>query len=265
MGLRDRCLDVSGWDQDPNVLGKAVEMGMLQSAPQDPVQLASSCDLIVLAVPLGEIVPLGLRLIPHLNPHAVLMDTGSTKGPIVEELDRALPGRYLGFHPMAGRERGGLENASPHLFHGALCALVRGPRSTDRTVQAGVELAQELGADWEVMGSEEHDRGAALVSHLPMLVSAALAGVVMDASMGLGRAKTLASSGFRDVTRLSLGGGSLLLSLIQMNRGFLEEALEEFIRQARGLLSGDEGMVARRLDEIARWRRDLALRKGWVN
>ncbi|EHM09358.1 prephenate dehydrogenase [Thermanaerovibrio velox DSM 12556] len=265
MRLKGRCLRLSGWDGDPRVLSCAISMGILDRASSGLEDLAVGCDLLVLAVPSSCIVPLGLKAVRHLKDGAVLMDTGSVKVPVVERLDPALSGGYLGFHPMAGRERGGLGNASKDLFEGALCALVPGPSSSPETVELGKELAEELGGRWAVMGPEEHDRGVGFVSHLPMLLSAALAGSAMEASKGGSEVELLAASGFRDVTRLSLGGPDLLQPLRRMNRRYIDEALSEFLRQVREILSQEDGALGDRLQRIARWREELGRGKGWLN
>ncbi|MCX7828889.1 MAG: prephenate dehydrogenase/arogenate dehydrogenase family protein [Thermanaerothrix sp.] len=265
MRLKGRCLSLSGWDADLRVLSRALSMGILDRAPSGLEDLAAGCDLLILAVPPSCIVPLGLKAARCLREGAVLMDTGSVKGPVVKHLDPALPGGYLGFHPMAGRERGGLENAGEDLFEGALCALVPGGRTSAETLELGKELAEELGCRWALMGPEEHDRGVGFVSHLPMLVSAALAGAAMEASKGAPEVELLAASGFRDATRLSLGGPDLIQPLREMNRRFIEEALSEFHRQVREMLCQDDGALKDRLHRIARWREELKNRKGWLN
>lgn len=121
---------------------------------------------------------------------------------------------FLGGHPMAGNERNGIENADAELFVGAKYAVVKNAHhgdtgSTEKATDRGaaedefVGWIKRLGAEPVEMDAETHDWAAALVSHLPQLVSTALASTVWDETEEDGLPVSLASSGFRDMVRLA--------------------------------------------------------------
>src|SRR5207245_8017122 len=107
-------------------------MRAIDSGSEDPVEAVAGSDLIVLATPVGAIIDLIERIGPIVPPEALITDVGSTKKEIMERAravfgDRA-PQRFLGGHPMAGKEHSGLENAESKLFLNAVWLLAPQPK-----------------------------------------------------------------------------------------------------------------------------------------
>ena len=185
---------------------RALERGLVQSVSVDPQSLAG-CELVIWALPLNRLLDPDPVLVQALPKDAVITDVGSVKGAVLKAW-RSLHPRFVASHPMAGTAEAGVEAGLPDLFKGR--PWVATPESsTDPDALAVVEaMARALGSIWLVADADRHDQAVALISHVPVLVSAALlqaVGSERDPAV-LDLARKLASSGFADTTRV--GGGN---------------------------------------------------------
>ena len=185
---------------------RALERGLVQSVSTDP-GILKGCDLVVLALPLKQLLNPDPALVEALPPDAVVTDVGSVKGEVLTRW-RSLHPRFVASHPMAGTAQAGVEAGVRHLFQGR--PWVATPEAeTEPAALACVEaVARALGSHWLVADAQRHDQAVALISHVPVLVSAALLDAVgseRDPAV-LALARALASSGFADTTRV--GGGN---------------------------------------------------------
>src|SRR5918998_804088 len=176
------CARVAGWDADPAALDEALRLGAV-----DEVDTAfreggvSRSDLVYLATPVGQIVEFLRAGAPHVKPGAVVTDAGSTK----REVCRAARAhaekswRFVGGHPVAGSHLRGPEHARADLFEGAPYVLTPPEDGSDpAALDALAETLNSLGARVRVLTAAEHDRALARLSHVPQLVSCALAATV---------------------------------------------------------------------------------------
>ena len=185
---------------------RALERGLVQSVSLDPKSLAGS-ELVILALPLDRLLDPDPALVAALPRDAVITDVGSVKGAVLKTW-RSLHPRFVASHPMAGTAEAGVEAGLRHLFQGR--PWVATPETTtDPLALATVEtVARALGSHWLMADADRHDQAVALISHVPVLVSAALlqaVGSERDPAV-LALARQLASSGFADTTRV--GGGN---------------------------------------------------------
>ncbi|MDN5319224.1 MAG: prephenate dehydrogenase [Thermovirga sp.] len=217
---------VSGWDVDEEVMKFAKERGFIDNGDGTLEELVSSSDVLVIAVPAGEIVDVGRKayLCPNGNVKAV-MDTGSAKRRVGGALSELWRERYVGFHPMAGRENGGINNASCDLFQGALCAVVPFAHTSEEVVEIAEELASALGGSSLRMDPLSHDRAAACLSHFPMLLSMVLPLVAAEQMKDLEGLFSMASGGFRDTSRLSSGPSWLVAQMWEQNQDLIRPLL----------------------------------------
>jgi len=157
--------------------------------------------LIIVAVPPDETAHVVADELASW-PNALVTDVASVKAGILAELvaDGADVSRYLGSHPMAGRERGGPINARADLFLGRPWVVCAHEHSAPEQVRVIEDLALEVGAVPVAMSPEAHDESVALVSHVPQIVSSLLAGRLAPAS---DEAVALAGQGLRDTTRIA--------------------------------------------------------------
>ncbi len=188
---------------------RAMARGLVDEVSLDPKSL-SNCELILLALPLQQLLNPDPALVDALPRNAVVTDVGSVKAPVLE-IWRDLHPRFVASHPMAGTAEAGVDAGFQGLFAGRPWVATPETQTEPEALETVHQLAVSLGSDWFTAEASIHDQAVALISHLPVLVSAALLRVlgeernsaVRDLAMGL------ASSGFADTTRV--GGGNPLL------------------------------------------------------
>ncbi len=235
IGFGGRILGVSS----ETTLARALELGAIDEGCRLEDALPQS-DLIYLAQPVLQIAA-GLERVRSLVPdHALVTDVGSTKGLIVDRAAKLFTDgpEFLGGHPMAGKEGRGVEVADSHLFDGAVYVLV--PDGTDLpgspVVRDFVGILGRIGCRVRVMGPAEHDRTVAWTSHMPQLVSTALAAAIGD---HVAKAEDLdvAGDGLRDMTRLAASPHAVWSPIIETNRDSIDEALASFVSEVEALRS----------------------------
>ena len=180
----------------------------------DVSALAQDADLVVLAMPVGEIA----KSVGHwLCAGVPVTDCGSTKCVIVEAAASS-PNRdwFVPGHPMAGRERGGLSSSSPELFIGRRW-IVCPQWARQEALAATRALIAALGAIWIEMTPNEHDSAVALTSHLPQLLASWLAATAGD------RTWAAAGPAFADMTRIAGGSEAMWRDIFQTNSAAIAE------------------------------------------
>jgi len=225
---------VAGFDADAGALSAALRLGAITSAADSSEAAVRQADLVMLAVPVGAMAAVMKAIAPHLRADAVVTDVGSTKGSVVAVARAELGAHFARFvpgHPIAGRERPGVESSEPRLFEGKLF-IATPVAETDPAATARVEkLWQRVGARVERMDAQEHDRVFAAVSHLPHLLAFALVAQIAreeDADRKLGKA----GAGFRDFTRIAASSPRMWRDVCIANR----DALKVELRGYRALL-----------------------------
>lgn len=233
VGFPGRMLGVSS----PATLSRALELGVIDEARSLEEALPHS-DLVYMAQPVLRILAQLERVRALVPDHALVTDAGSTKKAIVDRASALFQGGadFLGGHPMAGKEGRGVEIADADLFTGATYALVPTGRSLPESPVADEFRGwlEELGCHVNVMSGVEHDRTVAWTSHMPQLISTALAGTLaehLQAPSDLG----VAGEGLRDMTRLAASPHEVWEGILETNREAIDEALGEFIREVEAL------------------------------
>jgi len=212
--------------------------GLATAVSTDPAVLAD-CGLVVLALPLDRLLDPAPELVAALPPQAVVTDVGSVKAPVLARW-RGLHPRFVASHPMAGTAQAGVEAGLAGLFAGRpwVATPEPGPAGSVPAALAEVQaLAERVGACWLTCGAAEHDQAVALISHLPVLVSAALLQTA-DRAAGSHLAalvRALASSGFADTTRVGGGNPALGTLMARCNREPVLAALATYRQQLEAL------------------------------
>ncbi len=213
LALRGKVGELIGIDPDPATLALAKEWQLAGRLAASPEGMLADADVIVLAAPVRSILRL-IEALPDLHPGSpVVLDLGSTKKDILQQMAR-LPARFdaLGGHPMCGKEYSTLSQAEAGLYRGAPFALVPLPRTTQRARSAALALVEAVGACPLWLDELEHDRWVAATSHLPYLLSAALAACTPP------EAAPLTGPGFRSTTRLAAQPPAMMLDILATNR-----------------------------------------------
>jgi prephenate dehydrogenase len=200
---------VRGYDYDAGVRAAARERGLDATDDLDGVLPA---DMVIVATPLGAIVPTLEALIPRAG-EAILCEVGSLKRDVAALAARApADTRIVGLHPMAGSTRAGMAAADPALFAGRPFLVVPTVRSDDAAMEAAGRIARDLGGTVTVCSPEVHDRAIGGVSALPLAAAVALERVARHASPIPFEA--VAGTGIRDATRLASTPADLALPLL---------------------------------------------------
>jgi prephenate dehydrogenase len=217
----------------PSTLARALAAGAVDEGTDDLDQAIRQADLVILAAPVGAILDCIPRLKDSASANALVTDVGSTKRLICQRARESLGDAplFLGGHPLAGKERVGVENADATLFSKARYVLT--PLSEghleDPRVKAFVSLVTALGARPHIMDPARHDRALAFLSHLPQLLSSALASLVAEQSLEARLPVELAATGFRDVTRLAESPYSVWRDICLTNLENIQQALEALV------------------------------------
>lgn len=231
LGLTTRGIEVVLHDPSRTALALAREVGAGRPAAPDDAPPT----LVVVAAPPDVTADVVLaELAAH--PDAVVTDVASVKGTVLAELRAAGADltRYVGSHPMAGRERTGPSAALPDLFVGRPWVVVNSGSSSPEALLAVRALAVDLGAQPVAMSAADHDAAVAVVSHVPQVMASLVAARLRDASDD---ALGLAGQGLRDVTRIASSDPALWTSILAANAGAVREVLV-------GLRSDLDGVIA---------------------
>ncbi|GAB6281045.1 MAG: prephenate dehydrogenase [Thermovirga sp.] len=242
----DRNLAVSGWDHDEDALESALARGILTEAADSLGILVSKVDLLILALPIRHLVPVSLDAFPFAGDGLkAVLDVASVRAGVEEELADIWGPRHLGFHPMAGIENGGVENASEDLFRGAAVAIVPSHQTSEEVKVLGMKLASAIEAIPLTMGSVEHDDITACVSHLPMIVASALALVAGERMEELPGLPSLAAGGFRDTTRVASGPSWLVSDVWARNGKAIGKVLIRLVEVLQAMEEATPGEMER--------------------
>jgi prephenate dehydrogenase len=229
-------LVVVGCDRDDRVLRKALDREVVSSASSD-LSVARIADVVVVSAPLGSMREI-LRGLAGWAADKVVTDMASTKQSVMEWAEAAGVD-LVGGHPMCGKEASGIDAADARLFKGA-------PWVLTRAEPAVVSLVEAVGAHPVVMDPSTHDRLVAGVSHAAFLVSVAYV-LAVSRRADWPEAAGLASSGFRDMSRLAAGDPGLYAGVADTNRENLLEQIDavsaELARLRRHLEARDPRLV----------------------
>jgi prephenate dehydrogenase len=223
----------------------------------------SDADIVIVATPVGMMKQVFEDIAPHLKLNAIVTDTGSTKAEVMEWA-KILPGHvaFVGAHPMAGKS-GSLEAASADLFDGASWVVCPSPTASELAIKNVMGLIAATNGDAFFVEPEEHDAYVAGISHLPFIVAATLVKATTT-DRAWRDMSTLASTGFRDTTRLALGSPEMHRDITMTNReaiGRWVDTMVESLQEFRSLLdSGDDEDVRQKVGDFFTEAQDLRAR-----
>ena len=228
LDLRAQGIKVQGLVHRSSTAERAMERGLVSAVSTDPACLAC-CDLVILALPIPALLKPNAELLEALPAEAVVTDVGSVKQPVLQEWKGRHP-RFVASHPMAGTAQAGVEAGQRDLFQGRPWIATPDAKTDSAALAVVEDLARRLGSRWFTAGAAQHDQAVALISHMPVLVSAALlraAGDERDPEIRA-LAQALASSGFADTSRVGGGNPDLGVAMASSNREAVLKALAAY-------------------------------------
>ena len=238
----------------------ALKHGCVDVATDDLSSALRDAQLVILATPLSTFESLFQQIARHAKPDVIVTDVGSTKARVCDLARTILHHqgkRFVGAHPMAGSEQQGPAAARADLFVGRPCVLTPDANTDPAALALVRSLWQGLGMNILTMTPTEHDRHAARISHLPHATAALLVRIAAGAG-----SLPMASSGFRDCTRVASGDERVWVDIFTTNRDAVVEsldALSEQIAQLRNTLTRENADELRALLASSR-----AERNRWI-
>ena len=237
---------IVGFSQSAASVEKAIQLGAIDSAASSLLDLAQQSDLILLAVPVAATQKTLEAIKEGLQAHAFIMDVGSTKLDVCEAAELALGHLYSQFlpcHPIAGRERAGIEHSCVDLYENCKVILCPHSSTSENTLQAAQAIWQALGSQIVFMHAQEHDEIYATVSHLPHLLAFAYINSIVNAPKSE-KNFSLAGTGFRDFSRIACSDPTMWRDILLANKKQVLHSLEAFsteLEQIKKMVATDDG------------------------
>jgi prephenate dehydrogenase len=220
---------IVGCDREP-VLKRAQKLGVIDEGESNPLKAVRGSQIILLATPVGAIIELIQRLGPTLSPQTLLTDVGSTKAEILSRAKKIFGdntrNRFLAGHPMAGKEHSGVEFADPDLFQEAAWLVTPSPAQNVHEGLSGefLKWVKKIGARTITIDADEHDQLCAWISHLPQLISTALAALLVD-EYGNKPMLEVGGRALQEMTRISGSPYSMWRDITLTNRKNIQQTL----------------------------------------
>ncbi|MGB6066724.1 MAG: prephenate dehydrogenase [Desulfomonilaceae bacterium] len=249
------CREVRGLVRRQAIADESVAHGATHFAGTDPELLLSGADVVVFATPVRTIEQQILTLHPFMKTGAVVTDMGSVKRNILKAMDRLPPQiRAVAGHPMCGKETPGLHASDADLFLGKTWVLIRAEQTDPEALSLIEEMVTAVGARPMPMNADDHDLIAACVSHLPYLLASTLVATAEETALEKPDVWNLASSGFRDTSRVAGGDLTMMMDILAANRDnvlqMLELAQRMMKRFASAIKDEDDGALRKILGQI---------------
>ena len=228
LDLRSQGVEVLGVSRRERTCDLALELGVADRTSVS-LSLLAEAEVVFICTPIAAIAPTLKQLIPYLAPPTIITDVGSVKAPVVEACS-LLWHNFVGGHPMAGTAQQGVEAAQSDLFAGAAYVLTPTENTSPEAVKKVADLARALNSQVHICSPLTHDRAVSWISHLPVMVSASLIDACLKETEPevLPLAQKLASSGFRDTSRVGGGNPELGVMMAKYNRQELLRSLSQY-------------------------------------
>ena len=251
LALRQRSpqLSLRVWGRRESALESLQEANLANFCSTDAAAVAKGAEAIVLCVPVDKLAEVARLAVPGVSPDCLVTDVGSVKSTVVAELGEIFSsqGNFVGSHPMCGSETTGWEAARADLYEGAWCVITPTPETRPNMVEAAKNLWTSLGAQVREMSPSEHDRAAALISHVPHVAAAALVEILAGENPSW---QSLCAGGFRDTTRVAWGSPELWTAILSHNRVETARALGVLVRLLQSI---QKSLEIDKMDQIAQF------------
>lgn len=212
--------EIIGVSRHKKSLLLAKKRGAIDRGSQE-LNIIKDADLVILAMPVNTIINLATKISKIIRKVCIVSDVGSTKEEIVSYLAKTFP-KYVGSHPLAGSEKRGIINASPHIFKDSLCILTP-MKNTDVNALNKIKILwSQMGAKVVLLNPKTHDKILSFTSHLPHILAFSLIESIPKKYL------KFASAGLRDTTRIAASDSQLWLDIFLSNQKNIIRTIELF-------------------------------------
>jgi prephenate dehydrogenase len=253
--------EIAGFVRRKETIAECEKFGATDFATTDLLAAVSNADLIILCTPLAQMRPLTQQFLPALKRGAIVTDVGSVKADVVRELESLVAkadAHFVGSHPMAGAEKTSVAAARLDLFQNAVCVLTPTRKSNASAIRKLEQFWKSLGARVLKLPPAQHDLFVSRTSHLPHIVAATLANLVLNPA-GPKTQSQLCAGGFRDTTRIASGSPEMWRDIALSNRKNLAKSVDAFISELQKFqhtLKKADAKAISKFFEQAKFRRD---------
>lgn len=247
--VRDR-VRIIGFDIDRESVEFALEKGIIDISVEDIKSGVENADLVVICTPVEVFREIISKIASSQKKDAIITDTCSLKAEVVKDAISILPypDNFVGGHPMAGSEKGGVKAASPYLFKNRVYFITPDEKTGASALQAATWFVNMLGARMIAINPQEHDQIVAFNSQLPHILAWVLMKSVVDKAGGYKEAAAAFSGGsFRDATRVALSNPELWKHILLRNKENLVIAIDVLIEE---LKSFTEALDKENIDDL---------------
>lgn len=215
---------VHGNDHNKHHEQEALELNLVDSLLS--LEDIAACDIIVLTIPVDGIISV-LKLLPPLKEDTLVLDFGSTKQRIIENIPSATRKNFVASHPMTGTEKNGPSAGFASLYNNKVVALCNLDDSGSYQVELAKKIFEALNMRIITMQANDHDMHVAYISHLPHAISYALANTVL-AHEDRQNILNLAATGFKDMSRLAKSSPHMWEDIFRQNKDNLLDTITQF-------------------------------------
>jgi prephenate dehydrogenase len=224
-------------------LAEAMRLKVIDESSRDAAQAVRDADLVLLAMPVGQMPAVMSSIAPHLAAHAIVTDAGSTKRDVIACARRFLAGhlaRFVPGHPIAGTEKSGAGAAFPDLYRGRNVILTPQKETAAAATRLVKQAWEACGARVATLDAAEHDAILAGVSHLPHIVAYALVNMLARRP-NAPRLFGLSAGGLRDTVRIAGSSPEMWADICVANRDALLAALEDYENELEEMRAAIDG------------------------
>jgi len=247
-------LQVVGTDSDRLARSRAEKRKAFHKVENRLLDAIDGADIVVLATPVMTMKEIMELIAPELPSGSVVTDVGSSKKVVLEWAQEILPDTvdFVGGHPMAGKEESGPDSAEPDLFQDKTYCVIPDKKASQQSVSEITTMVEAIGAVPYFIGVDEHDSFVAAASHLPFLLSTSLVGCTSKSANWEDIAQ-LASSGYRDISRLASGDTVMHRDICLTNNQPIISWIDAFIKELyefRNILADEAGPDSEKVKKV---------------
>lgn len=202
----------------------------------DDIETLKFCDIVFAASPMNKIFEILDALEKVVSDSCIVLDCAGVKEFVMK---KKRPYRFIGSHPMAGTEFSGFDASFGDLFKGCKWILTPSDNVSEEDILKAEDIISKTGAQCIIADAKEHDEAAALISHMPLIVSQALFKTAMNNKLAL----KLASSGFRDMTRLAVSNLEMAQDMRVYNKDNIDKSIQLLIEEINYLINAKDSKI----------------------
>jgi prephenate dehydrogenase len=255
--------EIVGYSRRQETIAKALSLGAIGRGETNLKDAVRQADFVIIATPVLTVKEIFSDIAPHLSSGCTVTDTASTKVQVMKWAEEILPPTvdFIGGHPMAGRETYGIQVAEVELFRGCTYCLTSTEEASPKSLDTVTGMVKKLGAVPFFINAQEHDNLVAGISHLPMLLSAALVSLTTK-NTSWSKMSKLAASGYYDLTRLASGNPEVNAHICLSNKEAIVSWVDEFSKELeryRQLVAGGDKRLEQAFTDANKARQE------WLN